>query len=220
MIKGVLFDMDGVLVDSEKYICQAAIQMFAEQCVYVEPEDFLPFVGTGENRYLGGVAEKYGFSINLERDKARTYDIYAEKVKGKLQPLEGVKEFIAICREHGLKLAVATSTDKFKMEVNLREIGIPADSFDATVNGLEVLNKKPDPEIFLKAAHKLGLKPEECLVVEDAINGIKAGKAAGCKCLGLTTSFSAELLHEADWIARDLSEVPDAVIQSFKSEKI
>jgi len=206
--------MDGVLVDSEKFICEAAIQMFSEQGVNVKPGDFLPFVGTGENRYLGGVAEKYGYKIDLERDKTRTYDIYAEMVRGKLEPLKGVKEFIAICREKKLKLAVATSADKVKMEINLGEIGIPATTFDATVNGLEVVHKKPDPEIFIKAALKLGLRPEDCLVVEDAVNGIKAGKAAGCKCLALTTSFPAELLKEADWIVKDLSEATgDLIIQ-------
>jgi beta-phosphoglucomutase len=214
MLKGILFDMDGVLVDSEKFICEAAIQMFSEQGVNVKPGDFLPFVGTGENRYLGGVAEKYGYKIDLERDKTRTYDIYAEMVRGKLEPLKGVKEFIAICREKKLKLAVATSADKVKMEINLGEIGIPATTFDATVNGLEVVHKKPDPEIFIKAALKLGLRPEDCLVVEDAVNGIKAGKAAGCKCLALTTSFPAELLKEADWIVKDLSEATgDLIIQ-------
>jgi HAD superfamily hydrolase (TIGR01509 family) len=215
MIKGILFDMDGVLVDSEKFICEAAMQMFAEQCVYVEPDDFLPFVGTGESRYLGGVAEKYGYAYQSERDKTRTYDIYDKLVKGKLKPLPGVKEFIETCRKKGLKLAVATSADRVKMEINLREMDIPESTFDATISGSEVVNKKPDPEIFLKAAAKLGLKPQECLVVEDAVNGIKAGKAAGCKCLGLTTSFSTKELKEADWIAKDLSAVPKEVIQLF-----
>jgi beta-phosphoglucomutase len=216
MIKGILFDMDGVLVDSESFICEAAIQMFAEQCIYAEAEDFLPFVGAGENKYIGGVAEKYGLTLNIERAKARTYEIYKEKVKGKLAPLHGVKDFIATCRSKGLKLAVATSADKTKMEINLKEIGIPASTFDATIDGLEVENKKPDPEIFLKAASKLGLKPEECLVIEDAVNGIKAAKAAGCQCLGLTTSFPAALLKEADWIAKDLSRVPVEIIQNFE----
>lgn len=211
-IKGILFDMDGVLVDSEKFICEAATRMFAEHCVYVEAEDFLPFVGTGENRYLGGVAEKYHFPFNLEQDKSRTYEIYAELVKGKLKPLNGVISFIANCRQRGLKLAVATSADKVKMEINLREIGLPSETFDATINGLEVINKKPDPEIFVKAALKLGLKPEQCLVVEDAVNGVKAAKAAGCKCLGLTTSFTSEELSEADWITKDLSEIPLEII--------
>ena len=211
-IKGILFDMDGVLVDSEKFICEAATRMFAEHCVYVEAEDFLPFIGTGENQYLGGVAEKYHFPFNLEQDKSRTYEIYAELVKGKLKPLNGVISFIANCRQRGLKLAVATSADKVKMEINLFEIGLPSETFDATINGLEVINKKPDPEIFVKAALKLGLKPEQCLVVEDAVNGVKAAKAAGCKCLGLTTSFTSEELSEADWIAKDLSEVSQEII--------
>ena len=169
--------MDGVLVDSEKFICQAAIQMFAEQGLHVNPDDFLPFVGTGESRYLGGVAEKYSFPYDAERDKARTYNIYEELVKGKLEPLNGVIDFISNCRKNGLKLAVATSADEVKMLINLREIGIPASAFDATVNGSEVINKKPDPEIFLKAALKLNLDPAHCIVVEDAINGVKAGQS-------------------------------------------
>jgi beta-phosphoglucomutase len=213
MIKGILFDMDGVLVDSEKFICEAAIRMFAEHGVSAEPKDFLPFVGTGEDRYIGGVAEKYNLKLNLSLEKDHVYGIYNEIVKGRLQPLKGVKKFIEICRNKGLKLAVATSTDKVKMLINLREIGLTENSFDATINGSEVLNKKPNPEIFLKAADKLGLKPEECLVIEDAVNGIIAGKAAGCKCLALTSSFSKEALREADWIAKDLSEVPGEAIK-------
>lgn len=204
MLKGILFDMDGVLVDSEKFICEAAIRMFAEHGVHVKPEDFIPFVGSGEGRYLGGVAEKYDFPFDLERDKTRTYDLYAQIVKGKLEPLKGVKEFISKCKEKGIKLAVATSADEVKMNINLREIGIPASTFDATVSGSEVQHKKPDPEIFVTAARKIGLKPEECLVVEDAVNGVKAAKSAGSKCLALTTSFPAEQLKEADWIAANL----------------
>ena len=145
MIKGVIFDMDGVIVDSEKFICKAAMNMFAEHNVHVKPDDFLPFVGAGENRYLGGVAEKYGFPIDIERDKARTYAIYSEIIKGEIEPLPGVKEFIKRCREKGLKLALATSADEVKMVANLTEIGVPPETFDATVNGLEVDKKKPHP---------------------------------------------------------------------------
>ena len=212
MLKGILFDMDGVLVDSEEFICEAAIQMFAEQCVYVEPDDFKPFVGTGESRYLGGVAEKYGFAYNSERDKTRTYDIYNTKVRGKLKPLNGTIDFINQCKKAGLKMAVASSADRIKVDINLREMGVANGTFDAIVSGSDVVNKKPDPEIFIKAAAKLGLKPEDCLVIEDAVTGVKAGKAAGCKVLALTSSFPAEKLKEADWIAKDLSKVPTEAI--------
>jgi beta-phosphoglucomutase len=212
MIRAVLFDMDGVLVDSEPFICQAAVSMFREHGIDVRASDFIPFVGTGENRYIGGVAKQYGFDLKLDRDKARTYEIYEEIVRGQLTPQPGTPEFIETCRKKGFRLAVATSADEVKMIINLREIGIPAGSFDATVNGLMVERKKPDPDIYLKAAALLGVAPDTCLVVEDAPSGIKAGKAAGARCLGLTTSFPAEELGQADWIAADLSCVPPAAL--------
>lgn len=212
MIRGVLFDMDGVLVDSEKYICQAAIQMFAEHGLQVDPEDFHPFVGMGENRYLGGVAEKYHFPFDQERDKARTYAIYEEITRGKLQSLPGVFTFTDRCISRGLKLAVATSADKVKLEINLRALHLPEGALHATVHGLEVTHKKPHPEIYLKAAEKLGLKSLECLVVEDAVSGVKAGKAAGCRVLALLTSYQASDLSEADWICNTLADVPEDAI--------
>jgi len=204
--------MDGVLVDTEKYICEAAIRMFEEHGLKVKPEDFIPFVGAGENKYIGGVAEKHGFTININRDKARTYQIYGEIVKGRLQPLPGVREFIAKCRAKKLKLAVATSADKPKLIINLREISLPTESFDTVLNGLDVNKKKPDPEIFITAARKMDLDPKTCLVVEDAVNGVKASKAAGSKCLGILTSFTPEELKGADWFAEDLAHAPDACV--------
>jgi beta-phosphoglucomutase len=212
MIRGVLFDMDGVLADSEKYICQAAIMMFSELGIKVSPSDFKEFVGTGENRYIGGVAEKYNLKVDIEKVKARTYAIYLEIIRGNLHPLPGVTDFINLCRLKGFRIAVATSADAIKMEANLNEIGIPASKFHATVNGLEVMNRKPSPEIYLRAAEKIGLKPENCLVIEDSVSGIRAGKSAGCRCLALETSFDRSLLTEADWICKDLANVPDESI--------
>ncbi len=212
MIKGVLFDMDGVLLDSEAFMCESAIRMFAEKGLAVRKEDFEPFVGMGENRYLGGVAEKYGCWFDLETDKARAYAIYAEITAGKLVPLPGVHAFIDRCQSRKLKLAVATSADRIKMEINLRALGLPSGTFILTVNGLEVERKKPYPDIYLEAARRLGLKPGECLVVEDAVSGIEAGKAAGCRCLALMTSFPAEKLHRADWICNTLADAPEEAI--------
>lgn len=212
MIKGILFDMDGVLVDSESFICKASMLMFRELGLEVKPDDFKPFVGTGENRYIGGVAEKYGLNVDIEKVKSRTYEIYSYLVKGNLSPLPGVYDFISRCRNKGLKLALATSTDRVKMEINLREICLPADTFQSIITGLDVINKKPSPEIYLKAAGSVGLKAENCLVVEDAVSGIEAGKSAGCKCLAVTTSFGAAALYKADWICNTLMEVPEEVL--------
>jgi len=212
MMKAVLFDMDGVLLDSEEYICKAGIEMFKEKGYEVDPEDFVEFTGMGENRYLGGVAEKHRIPFDLEKDKARTYEIYGEIVAGKLEAFEGVVDFIEKCRSRSLKLAVASSADPPKVAINLEEIGIPASTFGTVVTGLDIEHKKPSPDIFLKAAANLGVDASECLVIEDAISGVAAGKAAGAKVLALTTSFSAEELSEADWIAGLLTDVGDEVL--------
>lgn len=212
---GIIFDMDGVLCDSEHFICEAACAMFKRRFGQeVRPEDFIPFVGAGENRYLGGVAEKYGILLDMPADKNLTYAIYLEIIKGRLAPLPGVREFIARCRAMRMKLAVASSADRIKVEGNLAEIGIGFDTFDAVVTGSDVERKKPDPEVFLKAAAKMGLPADRCLVVEDAPNGIQAARAAGARCLGLTTSFPAQVLLSAgaDHTAPDLAGVEDKVL--------
>jgi beta-phosphoglucomutase len=213
-MNAVIFDIDGVLCDSEPFICEAAIRMFEVRYhTKVLPDDFLPFVGAGEKRYLGGVAEKYGIKLDLDRDKVFTYEMYLEAIRGRLQPLPGVHDFIAKCRKRNLKLAVASSADKMKVDGNLRELRLADGTFDACVNGSEVAKTKPHPEIFLTAAARLGVNAAECLVVEDAVNGIKAGKAAGAKCLGITSSFDAATLKSAgaDWTAPNLANPPAGI---------
>jgi len=205
-MEAVLFDMDGVLLDSEEYICRAGVEMFKEKGYQVAPGDFLEFTGMGENRYLGGVAAKHNIPFELEKDKARTYEIYAILAKGKLSLLPGAREFINLCLDRGLKIALASSADRIKVEINLAETGIPQDTFHTILSGLDVEHKKPAPDIFLKAAENLGVDPMDCLVVEDAISGVTAGKAAGAKVLALTTSFNADDLSHADWIMGTLAD--------------
>jgi HAD superfamily hydrolase (TIGR01509 family) len=215
MLRAVLFDMDGVLVDSEAFIAEAAIAMFAERHgVVVKVEDFRPFLGTGELRYLGGVAEKYGVVFDPELDKARTYDIYTEIIRGRLKELPGAVDFVHECRQLGLKTAIATSADLRKMEANMREIGLSVSDFDATVSGLDIERRKPFPDIFLEAARRLGVAGEECLVVEDAVNGVEAARAAGCACLALTGSFSEAELRAAgaEAVAIDLAHADRRLI--------
>ena len=211
MIKGVLFDMDGVLVNSEEFICKAAVKMFEEKGIAVHEDDFLPFVGAGEDRYIGGVAEKYGISLDLKTAKKRTYEIYEEIIRGNMETLPGVQEFIKKCRDHTLKIALATSADKTKMEANMNVAGLSPSLFDAVVNGLDVERKKPYPDIYLKAALLLDIPPEDCLVVEDAVTGVSAAKAAGARCLAITSSFTRAQLHDADWFAENLAHAPDDV---------
>jgi HAD superfamily hydrolase (TIGR01509 family) len=211
-LRGVIFDMDGVLVMSEPLIAAAAIQMFAEKGVTVREEEFRPFIGMGEDRFIGGVAEARGVPLDPARDKARTYAIYLDLIKGKLKPLPGVLEYVADCRRRGLKLAVASSADEVKVVGNLKEIGLPPETFDVLVNGSEVSRKKPAPDLFLEASRRLELEPASCLVIEDAVAGVAAALAAGARCLALTTSFPAERLAGANWIAPNLAKAPPAAL--------
>jgi HAD superfamily hydrolase (TIGR01509 family) len=206
-IRAVIFDMDGVLTDSEPMINAAAIAMFREKGLVAQPEDFLPFVGAGEDRYIGGVAEKYRFPLDLPAAKQRTYEIYLDLVPLRLEAFPGVHDLLLTCRKAGLRVAVASSADKIKVLANLQKIRLPAESWDAVVTAEHVKLKKPAPDIFLSAAQHLGIVPAECVVIEDAVNGIQAAKAAGMRCVAVAQTFPADRLQEADIVRNSISDV-------------
>jgi len=196
-----------VLTDSEPLINTAAVAMFRERGLTVQAADFLPFVGTGENRYIGGVAEKYAFPLDIEAAKRRTYEIYLELVPTQLHAFPGAVELVRRCRQGGLKVSVASSADRIKIEANLRQVGLPPAGWDAIVCAEDVVHKKPAPDIFLAAARKLGVAPVECVVIEDAVNGVQAAKAAGMRCVAVAQSFPAAQLSQADLVRSRIAEV-------------
>jgi membrane protease YdiL (CAAX protease family)/predicted HAD superfamily phosphohydrolase YqeG len=111
------------------------------------------------------------------------------------------------CRAAGLKVAVASSADLIKIEANLRQIGLLPEQWDTIVCAEDVIHKKPAPDIFLAAARKLGLAPSQCVVVEDAVNGIQAAKAAQMRCVAVAQSFPSEQLTEADLIRARIADI-------------
>lgn len=205
--RAVIFDMDGVLADSEPLINEAAIAMFAERGLTVQPDDFLPFVGAGEERYIGGVAQKYSYPLDVPAAKHRTYEIYLDLVPVKLQAFPGVHDLIRACRAAGWRVAVASSADAIKVAANLQKIGLPPESWDVVLTGESVIRNKPAPDIFLLAAEKLGVVASECVVVEDAVNGVRAAKAAGMRCVAVAHTFAAERLREADLVREKIARV-------------
>jgi beta-phosphoglucomutase len=206
-IRAVIFDMDGVLADSEPILSTAAIAMFREKGLVVQPEDFLPFVGAGEDRYIGGVAEKYDFPLDVPRAKQRTYEIYLDLVPTQLEAFPGVHFLVQTCRQAGFLLAVASGTDQIKVKASLQKIGLPEEAWEAVVSGNDVKQNKPAPDIFLSAARKLGVTPVDCVVVEDSVNGIRAAKAAGMRCVAVAHTFPADRLQDADVIRDRLADV-------------
>ena len=215
----VLFDMDGVLVDSEELIAQSAMEMFLESYGFRMPrEAFHPYVGAGEDRFLGGPAQAHGLTIDIPSAKVRTYEIYARLAPANLKVLPGVPGYLEGCRRLGLRLALASAADLTKVRINLDCLGVGDGAFDVLVTGSDVARKKPFPDIYQLAAARLGVDTGRCLVIEDAVNGILAGVAAGARCLGITTSFSAETLRSSGalWCAADLSfaPLPDQLLNS------
>lgn len=206
-MKAVIFDMDGVLTDSEPLICAAAMAMFHEQGLTVRAEDFHPFVGTGENRYLGGVAQQYGLALDINRAKARTYELYLEMVPTQLNPFPGAAALVRQLRTLGYPCAVASSADRIKINANLNKIGLPPETWQAVVTAEDVERRKPDPALFLMAASRMNIRPHECIVVEDAVNGIAAAKAAGMRCVAIASTFPSSQLTQADLIRPSIAAV-------------
>lgn len=178
-IKAVIFDMDGVIVDTEKllvkYWCQAANEMgfpmTREQALelrslssrYAEP-------------YLKGL---FGDSFNYRKVRARRIDLMEDDIDlngVKIKP--GLEELMSYLKEQGYKVAVATATD-FDRAVPYLQKARVYEMLDALCCGPQVEHGKPDPDIYLFAAQKLGVEPEECIAVEDSPNGIKSAYAAG-----------------------------------------
>lgn len=194
--RAVLFDMDGVLIDSEPLICRAAIAGLAEFGIHAREADFLPFVGAGEDRYIGGVAEAYGKTYVLDM-KRRVYARYLELVARDGHPFPGVPELLRALHEQRIPFAVASSADRIKVDANLLAMGVPRAWFGAVLAGEDAARKKPAPDLYLAAATRLGVPPAACCVVEDALHGVTAARAAGMRCVAVATSFPAAQLQEA-----------------------
>jgi cytidine deaminase len=171
--------MDGVVVDSEPILLEAVTRLLAEKGVALRPADCQPFLGTGEDHLLEGVAARHGVTLDLPRDVDRLYALYLELIPDRLKAEPGVFDFLAEARRRHLKVALASSAAAIKVEHNLREVGLTNNSFDAVVNAGDVRCTKPHPDIFLTAARRLGLPPAACLVVEDAVAGVQAARGGG-----------------------------------------
>ncbi|KAK0601024.1 hypothetical protein LWI29_020682 [Acer saccharum] len=200
-VSAVLFDMDGVLCDSEDPSRRAAVDVFAEMGVEVTVDDFVPFMGTGEANFLGGVAAVKGVEgFDTEAAKKRFFEIYLEKYAKPNSRIgfPGALELINQCKSKGLKVAVASSADRIKVDANLAAAGLPLSMFDAIVSADAFENLKPAPDIFLTASKILDVPPSECIVIEDALAGVQAAKAAQMRCIAVKTTLSEETLKDAN----------------------
>ena len=197
-IEAIIFDVDGVLVDSEPFLAQCLNRAFREKFgVDIPLNTFLALAGTGA-RCMTDPAKAHG--IELDIDEFRTYlfgEIYLRDMAENLKPFPGVVELFSVCREAGLKLAVASNASKPKVLANLSLIALPFVMWDAVLTLEDVKSPKPSPEIYLAMAGKLGIAPGNCSVVEDSPSGIRAARSAGMFTVAVGKSFESETLLEA-----------------------
>ncbi len=187
----VIFDMDGTLLDTQS-ICVPAWEYAGRLQGVSGVGDHIQHVcGMNEVGWSAYLEQNFGeMDLELFKDTMRKYIIENGKVTYK----KGAEELISFLKENGIKIALASGSSHKTIEHHLSEVGA-TDIFEAVVGGKDVENGKPAPDIFLLAAEKLGVKPAECFVIEDSENGIRAGYAAGMKCIGIpdVAPFSEEV---------------------------
>jgi HAD superfamily hydrolase (TIGR01509 family) len=188
----------------------------SHQSKSVSPEEFIPFVGTGEANFLSGVAKQRGISEpDIPKLKDLFFSEYLTALKsstgGEQIAAPGARALVAACRAAGLRTAVASAADLVKVDASLDAVGfVPrGDFFDAVVTADAFERLKPAPDAFLAAAAAVGTDPRNCVVIEDAPAGVAAARAAGMRVLGVCTTLTRQQMEAEgpDAVRRDTSEV-------------
>ena len=219
MLKAVIFDMDGVLVDSEPLHYEVnRITMQEKFGVDLDYEYYKQYIGSTVMAMWNKIIKDF----SIEGYTAEALFELSEEVKERLVDEQGYPEVAGVVSfikaiSSKYKLAVASSSALVNIEKNVNKLGI-AEDFDALVTGLSVANPKPAPDIFIKAAKELGVKPEECIVVEDSCNGTRAAKAAGMACIGFINLGSGEQdLSAADYLFEAFDNIDEGFIEMVYS---
>jgi len=206
MLRALIFDLDGVIVDSHPVHKRAWKAFFASRGKTFSDED-LEFVVEGKKRedilrhFLGELTERQIKDYGAEKD-ALFRNSAAE-----LSPVAGVERFLSEISAAGLCAALASSASRGRVGYILQQLGL-AEHFEAIVTGDDVTLGKPDPKIFQLAAAQIGIQPHDILVCEDAVNGVQAAKSAGMKCLAIAANGRGPVLRHAgaDKIVPDFTE--------------
>ena len=202
-LHAVLWDMDGVIVDTFDAHYHSWQQTFDELSQPFELEMFRKTFGMNNRLILTTIFERDLTERFIQRVSDRKELLFREGIKGTAQLLPGVRQWLELFSEMGIKQAVASSAPQANIDALLDELGIRS-YFQAEASGA-TLKGKPDPAVFLLAAQLLEVEPAHCLVIEDAVAGVEAARRAGMKCVAVETTNPAEKLSGADVVLKDLS---------------
>jgi beta-phosphoglucomutase family hydrolase len=205
MIQAFIFDMDGTLIDSTQLDYQAWQQVMREYDAELPYEDYIAKLGAKSSEVAKGYLDVSDEEIDQLVSRREAYFRQLVDEKG-LSLLPGAEQFLQQLRNAHLKTALATGSNAEKLEFIFGKLPLKQ-YFDAFVTADDVSRGKPDPEIFLLAAGKLGVEPANCVVMEDATNGLQAAKNGGMRCIALTTTRGADQLQGADLIVGGYPEI-------------
>ena len=209
MFKSVIFDMDGVIIDSQPTYFRVEKRLFKDLGVAISDEEHHSFVGTTTRAMWMHIKGKYKLNQSIEElvEKERTSYMDYLLSKENEKPIPGVAELIEELYRNKVKLVVASSASIKNIEVVLKMFNLER-FFETKVSGDEVNNGKPAPDTFLYAAKMIGAEPKECIVIEDSKNGVEAAKSAGMKCIGFKNPNSGKQdLSSADMVINSFSEI-------------
>ena len=209
----VLWDMDGVLVDTGDFHFQSWKETFDELDISFTREEFRKTFGMNNAGILEWVFGRKPEPEEVSRISDKKESLFRELVKGKAEPLPGVLTWLKQFQDLGLKQAITSSAPPENIEVLVAELKIK-DYFNEIVSGFD-LPGKPNPDVFLKAADTLHIEPKNCIVVEDAIAGVQGAKRAGMCCIAVTTTNPARALEQADFIFDDLGKMSEEDFSSL-----
>lgn len=180
MIKAVIFDMDGLILDTEKHLVKYWCQAANEAGFPMQREHALNIRSLARKFAIPYLQGEFGESFDYVKIRSRRMELMAQELsRTGLELKAGVKELLAYLKEKGIPAAVATATDFERTKDYLTRVGI-FESFDRIVCATMVESGKPKPDIYIYAAQQLGLPPEECMALEDSPNGVRSAAAAGC----------------------------------------
>lgn len=207
MYKAALFDLDGVLIDSET-LYTSFWERVGKQHRLPSPTFAYDIKGTT----LNDILTTYFPEPEVRSDVDRLLHEFENEIVYPVFP--GALEFVDALRAKGLKTVIVTSSDAKKMDFLFAQHPDFPSHFDAIVTACDVTRSKPDPEPYLVGAAKVGIAPEECIVFEDSFQGLEAGRAAGCKVIGLSTTNPAESIRDkADLITPSLEALTEKITE-------
>ena len=217
MIQAIIFDMDGVIVNSEPIHDKASDIVLKKYGIKLDKktdnEINNEFRGCTEKFFWKTFSKRFGLKQNykdLIKEKQLTY---LDLIKKHTEPVQGCSDLIKVLKTK-YKIGLASSSSAKEIDFILTKLKIKK-YFDVITSGEFIEKSKPAPDIYLETATKLGVKPKNCLVFEDAVNGVKAAKAAGMKCIAITTSFGKKDLKEADLIIDSFKGFDLKIIEKF-----